>query len=407
MNLSTFKSNLTSKKTLVEIDDGNDDDGDVNVYRGDFEGEEEGQHDEFNDAGDIMEPFNLKNERDIGYFDENMNFVFRKDKSEVDGWLANLDEEEMEKAIGEAAAAAKLKKDKRDLDNSKEDNQPRKSPTQLKCELLDILRNKETVAGAMRRLSGRDKLVKANNGIKRRRPPQVSSEAAAMHTSVGGIDKAMLDRLTEIANDLLGHGYSGVYEMTYESIEASTVMWEYCSSTVSSASTVGTVSTMYGPYASQAIAEWKAQGYFTGSSAVMMRRVGLPGSVDMCSYYTAQAHAHAPAAAHVGSGNSDNISSLKRVRVEGTSEESAEKRSKVMDIQDIFDSDDDEVEGTSAGSIEVEIKVPVAFSSLPRGSWVSSDEIDFGDHTNILVSAQQQSNGRDDDDDDDHSDVEE
>lgn len=55
-----------------------------------------------------MEPFNLKKDREIGYFDENMNFIFRKETGEVDNWLANLDESEMEKAIGEAAAAVKV-----------------------------------------------------------------------------------------------------------------------------------------------------------------------------------------------------------------------------------------------------------------------------------------------------------
>lgn len=55
-----------------------------------------------------MEPFNLKSDREAGYFDENMNFVFRKNKGEIDNWLANMNETEMEKAIGEAANAVKV-----------------------------------------------------------------------------------------------------------------------------------------------------------------------------------------------------------------------------------------------------------------------------------------------------------
>lgn len=37
-----------------------------------------------------------------------MNFVFQKEKSEVDAWVAGLDEAAMEQAIGEAAAAMKV-----------------------------------------------------------------------------------------------------------------------------------------------------------------------------------------------------------------------------------------------------------------------------------------------------------
>ena len=55
-----------------------------------------------------MEPFNLQDERDRGHFDENLNFVFKKDKGEIDAWLATMDEATMEKSIGEAADAMRV-----------------------------------------------------------------------------------------------------------------------------------------------------------------------------------------------------------------------------------------------------------------------------------------------------------
>ena len=64
---------------------------------------------QFNEAGEVLEPFNLKGERDVGFFDENMNFVFQKERYEKDTWLAGIDEAEMEKGIGEAAKALKVK----------------------------------------------------------------------------------------------------------------------------------------------------------------------------------------------------------------------------------------------------------------------------------------------------------
>jgi hypothetical protein len=62
----------------------------------------------FNDAGEVLEPFNLRDEREGGHFDENMNYVWQKDAGEIDTWLADMDEATMEKSIGEAAAALKV-----------------------------------------------------------------------------------------------------------------------------------------------------------------------------------------------------------------------------------------------------------------------------------------------------------
>ena len=38
-----------------------------------------------------------------------MNFVFTKERGEVDAWLADLDEAAMEKGIGEASKAFKVR----------------------------------------------------------------------------------------------------------------------------------------------------------------------------------------------------------------------------------------------------------------------------------------------------------
>jgi hypothetical protein len=52
----------------------------------------------------------LKDERERGHFDENMNFIFNKERGEIDAWLSGIDEAAMEKGIGEAAVALKVKK---------------------------------------------------------------------------------------------------------------------------------------------------------------------------------------------------------------------------------------------------------------------------------------------------------
>ena len=53
-----------------------------------------------------MEPFNLKNERTEGFFDETGNFVWKKEEGNADPWLDSLEnEEDLEARIGEAASA--------------------------------------------------------------------------------------------------------------------------------------------------------------------------------------------------------------------------------------------------------------------------------------------------------------
>ena len=54
-------------------------------------------------------PFNLRDEREAGHFDENMNFVWTRENEEPDAWLADMDEATMEKSIGEAALAMKVR----------------------------------------------------------------------------------------------------------------------------------------------------------------------------------------------------------------------------------------------------------------------------------------------------------
>ena len=56
----------------------------------------------------MLKPFNLKDEREGGHFDSNLNYVWKKETGEVDSWVAGMDEATMERAIGEAAAALKV-----------------------------------------------------------------------------------------------------------------------------------------------------------------------------------------------------------------------------------------------------------------------------------------------------------
>jgi CD2 antigen cytoplasmic tail-binding protein 2 len=115
---------------------------------------------QFNEAGEVLEAFNLRDERDGGHFDENMNYVFKKEKGEVDAWVAEMDEVAMEQAIGEAAKAVKRKAAEREKEEEREAQKAFVPSIQLKRELLSYMKPKETVSAAMRRLSGKNGKLK-------------------------------------------------------------------------------------------------------------------------------------------------------------------------------------------------------------------------------------------------------
>lgn len=102
-----------------------------------------------------IEPFNLRNERETGFFDENMNYVFKKEKGEVDAWLADLDEATIEASIGEAAAAEKKLLEKRKLEEENEAKKPIRTVQELKEELLSYMLPEETISSTLRRLTGK------------------------------------------------------------------------------------------------------------------------------------------------------------------------------------------------------------------------------------------------------------
>ncbi len=90
---------------MAEENDDDDDDDDnghgksKGKGKGDeaVDGEEEDGTEKFNDVGEVLMPFNLKEDREGGRFDDNMNYVWAKEHREVDTWLADLDEATMER----------------------------------------------------------------------------------------------------------------------------------------------------------------------------------------------------------------------------------------------------------------------------------------------------------------------
>ncbi|CAN6478211.1 unnamed protein product [Victoria cruziana] len=144
----------------------------------DYEDEEN-----LDDEGVPMEPFNLKKEREEGYFDSEGNFVeYRADKDEIkDAWIDSVDVRPVDRSFKEPENAAD---DYHDLSSEE--------VGKIKRRIANLLEPGETVLHALRRLKGTPS-DKGKRG-------KMSGEA-----------KALFDQLTEDSMKLMESGDYNVY----------------------------------------------------------------------------------------------------------------------------------------------------------------------------------------------------
>lgn len=259
----------------------------------------------------------------------------------------------------------------------------------------------ENVVQAMRRMSGKQSLI---GKAKKRLPKSQIVDAAEVISETETKEQKLANRLaleefSDLADELLSRGLSGVYEMTYEAIENSAVRWEYR----------GLDGVVQGPFPPQTIAAWKAQGYFSGSSAVMMRKVGIIGKDwdgnqddhasknkqinDKGSELSSSSTASATVTA--------SASTVGKVRFNFDSDASVDQKSKKakLDVtitvepsaQDLIDDlEDGDGDGDGVGDDDINEKSVItvdpvkaatetvsSIDNLVRGEWMSSDDIEF------------------------------
>lgn len=170
-------------------------------------------------------------------------------------------------------------------------------------------------------------------------------------SEIARMNRPKIDRIIEIADELIASGLTGVYGMSKEAIYASTILWEY----------KGGDGLIYGPYTSQQISEWKAQGYFTGSTAVMMRQVHRTLLL--------------PATTQVNPKKRSKITSIydDDEEVEEVEKEANAKKAKIESSQ------------ASANAISSSITSPQKQQqvAVEEVVWIHSDEIDFGEFVNL------------------------
>lgn len=259
----------------------------------------------------------------------------------------------------------------------------------------------ENVVQAMRRMSGKQSLI---GKAKKRLPKSQIVDAAEVISETETKEQKLANRLaleefSDLADELLSRGLSGVYEMTYEAIENSAVRWEYR----------GLDGVVQGPFPPQTIAAWKAQGYFSGSSAVMMRKVGIIGKD-----WDGNQDDHASKNKQINDKGSElssssttsatvtaSASTVGKVRFNFDSDASVDQKSKKakLDVnitvepsaQDLIDDlEDGDGDGDGVGDDDINEKSVItvdpvkaatetvsSIDNLVRGEWMSSDDIEF------------------------------
>ena len=254
----------------------------------------------------------------------------------------------------------------------------------------------ENVVQAMRRMSGKQSMI--GKAKKRLPKSQILDTGEAMSETETKEQKLAnrlaLEEFSDLTDELLSRGLSGVYEMTYEAIENSAVRWEYR----------GLDGVVQGPFPPQTIAAWKAQGYFSGSSAVMMRKVGVigkdwDGNQENLTNKSKQINDSEEAGIYSSSTATATVtataSTVGKVRFNFDSDPSIDQKSKKakLDVsvtvepsaQDLIDDlEDGDGDGDINEKSVITVKAALAptetvttIDNLVRGEWVSSDDIEF------------------------------
>lgn len=206
---SVIAADKAAKKHSLDSDEEEDEDATGSKY--DLEDGVDGEEDtSLTRDGDIkLTPFNMKDEMNEGHFDRDGNYFWNKEVHVRDAWLDNLDEGQVPESEQRDREA-----DNSDDEDDDDDGLPMSGEmrpaekTSIYEQMLEMMKPKESVAKALRRLGGNRSSSSARWRARQSAPP--SAELAEARRSV--------ENLTGLANKLLTAGNMEVYQMTYEAI---------------------------------------------------------------------------------------------------------------------------------------------------------------------------------------------
>lgn len=240
MNISSLAKDAKQIRAMKR-QSGTSEEGKEELDRGrvrHVEGEEQSIGTRFAEEGQMIEPFNLTQEREEGYFDESGTYIQHRDRDrERDAWADALEDEELRLATTKVNKKPIIQK------KEKEPEKPPVATIVLLKELVELLEDDdETVSEALNRLRPK----KQKKGEK--------------------IDTSEFDKLSSISYELSMRGYMDVYSDSKENIlekikqqeeqkkqkeqkEDDNVKWEYKWEDKPDAQ-------VYGPFTTQQIREW-------------------------------------------------------------------------------------------------------------------------------------------------------
>ncbi|XP_066498478.1 CD2 antigen cytoplasmic tail-binding protein 2 [Hoplias malabaricus] len=331
---SRFKEKHSLDSDEEDEGEDRDDNGKYNILASDdVEGQEMATID--CDEGVPITPFNLNEEMEEGHFDSEGNYFIKKEKEIRDNWLDNIDwvkiKEQPVKKKKKGLSAKRRRRagdeDEADEERQREEQQgegeeeeeeeekePEEDPLaslslyQLLEAVVNLLQPGETVSAALRRLGGL-------GGRKKKGRLRDGAEDEKEKEEMSNRDPEKLEKLTGLADRLVGVGEYEIYQQTYEKLAyklksmqpgASTekrgekeedeldmfadefdekhrveketedksrvndeVMWEYKWENKDN-------SEIYGPFSSQQMQDWVDQGYF--KDGVYCRRLDQEGA---------------------------------------------------------------------------------------------------------------------------------
>ncbi|XP_072298834.1 CD2 antigen cytoplasmic tail-binding protein 2 isoform X1 [Eucyclogobius newberryi] len=185
------------------------------------------------DEGVSITPFNLKEEMEEGHFDSEGNYFIKKETQIRDNWLDNIDwvrikeqpfkkkkkglsakrkrrvgdedeaEEESKREAERGASEEEEDKEEEKEEEEREDPLASLSRSQLTQAVVELLQPGETVAAGLRRLGGL-------KGKKKKLTAGAEEETKR--------DADKLDKLTALADRLVGSGDYEIYQQTYEKL---------------------------------------------------------------------------------------------------------------------------------------------------------------------------------------------
>ena len=264
----------SGREVLDDAGGVNDEEAAGRPMRGRAEGEEAPRGDpRVDDYGKEMSAFHLDDEREDGFFNEDGNFVWRKDPSAADAWLETIKDED-----AEAAAAAA--EERRALEERASGQEDMMAEDEALDRCIAVVAAGETVQKALIRL-GRSK-----DAAERERFERLSEAADALlgrgrldvygakRETLGGWLREVRGGPTAEAeapsrkrprNSYFAKPAAGAAAAAAVAAAAATppdkVFWEY----------VGEDGEVHGPFGTSQIVQWRAQGYFKSTKMRVVR----------------------------------------------------------------------------------------------------------------------------------------